>query len=79
MDAVEAVRRLGLLTRARCRETFERRFSAERMARDYLELYQRIAGARLIPFRGRESGGRRAKPESEDGTSEIGGPPPKAG
>jgi glycosyltransferase involved in cell wall biosynthesis len=38
-DAVDATRRVGELSRQRCRETFEERFTASRMARDYLELY----------------------------------------
>jgi glycosyltransferase involved in cell wall biosynthesis len=42
-QAVEAVGRVGGLSRRRCREVFERRFSAERMARDYLEIYRTLA------------------------------------
>jgi len=41
-DAVEAVRRVPLLSRARCREIFEERFTAARMARDYLDVYERL-------------------------------------
>jgi glycosyltransferase involved in cell wall biosynthesis len=40
-QAVEAVGRLANLSRRLCRETFERRFSAGRMASDYLQVYQR--------------------------------------
>jgi glycosyltransferase involved in cell wall biosynthesis len=40
--AVRAVGRLGELSRRRCREVFEKRFSARRMARDYLAIYQRL-------------------------------------
>jgi glycosyltransferase involved in cell wall biosynthesis len=40
-EAVEAVRRLPELSRQRCRDVFEQRFLAERMTRDYLELYRR--------------------------------------
>ncbi len=40
--AVAAVRRLPELTRARCRAAFERRFTAERMAREYVALYERL-------------------------------------
>jgi glycosyltransferase involved in cell wall biosynthesis len=46
-DAVEAVRRVPELSRARCREIFEQRFTAPRMARDYVDAY-----ARLIEQRG---------------------------
>jgi glycosyltransferase involved in cell wall biosynthesis len=38
-DAVAATRRVGELSRQRCREAFEERFTASRMARDYHELY----------------------------------------
>ncbi len=38
-EAVRAVGRIGELSRARVRAVFERRFTAERMARDYLDLY----------------------------------------
>jgi hypothetical protein len=40
-DAVSAVGRIGELTRAKCREEFERRFDARRMAEDYVTLYER--------------------------------------
>ena len=40
--AVAAVGRLPELRRERCREVFERRFSAGRMARDYLAIYRRL-------------------------------------
>jgi glycosyltransferase involved in cell wall biosynthesis len=41
-DAIEAVHRIPTLSRKRCREVFEERFSASRMARDYLTLYQQV-------------------------------------
>ena len=41
-SAVDAVRRVHLLNRQEVRARFEQRFSAERMARDYLKLYQKI-------------------------------------
>ena len=41
-DAVEAVRRVPELSRKRCREVFEQRFTAERMAHDYVQLYERL-------------------------------------
>lgn len=40
--AVEAVRRIHMLDRTAVRRRFEQRFSAERMARDYLALYQTL-------------------------------------
>jgi glycosyltransferase involved in cell wall biosynthesis len=44
-EAVEAVRRVDQLDRRRLRSTFETRFSAERMARDYLQVYERVVAA----------------------------------
>jgi glycosyltransferase involved in cell wall biosynthesis len=46
-QAVEAVRRLRDLSRARCREVFENRFTASRMATDYIEAYARLADSRM--------------------------------
>ena len=40
--AVAAVRRLGSIDRQACRDDAVRRFSADRMVRDYLELFERI-------------------------------------
>jgi glycosyltransferase involved in cell wall biosynthesis len=58
-QAVDATRRALTLPRALCRQTFERRFQARRMAEDYLRVYRRLvaasthtdraAGARLDP------------------------------
>jgi glycosyltransferase involved in cell wall biosynthesis len=45
-DAVDAVRRVPSLSRARCRAVFEERFTAERMAADYLRVYERQRPAR---------------------------------
>jgi glycosyltransferase involved in cell wall biosynthesis len=41
-QAVEATRSVGQLSRLRCRQAFEARFTAERMAHDYLDLYRRL-------------------------------------
>ncbi len=46
-QAVDAVRRISALSRYGVRECFERRFTADRMARDYLALYHSLAGVRL--------------------------------
>jgi glycosyltransferase involved in cell wall biosynthesis len=54
-DAVDATRRVGELSRQRCRETFEERFTASRMAHDYVELY----AAMLETGRRRASGAAR--------------------
>lgn len=45
-QAVEAARHIGALDRRACRETFERRFSARRMAEQYLAVYEALSAAR---------------------------------
>ncbi|WP_135468956.1 glycosyltransferase family 4 protein [Crenalkalicoccus roseus] len=47
--ALAALRRLDALDRAAVRRVFERRFTARRMAEDYLALYRRLAAARARP------------------------------
>lgn len=46
-QAAEAARRVGDLSRARCREVFEKRFTASRMANDYINMYTRLAHPRM--------------------------------
>jgi glycosyltransferase involved in cell wall biosynthesis len=41
-DAVKGVNRIRDLSRSRCREVFEKRFAAERMARNYVDAYKRL-------------------------------------
>lgn len=41
-DAVEAARRIPTLSRRRCREVFEQRFTATRMANEYVRVYERL-------------------------------------
>ena len=41
-EAVSAVKQLDQISRRRCREYFEAHFTAERMARDYLDVYERL-------------------------------------
>jgi glycosyltransferase involved in cell wall biosynthesis len=44
-EAVHAVSLIGRLSRIRCRERFEQRFGAERMATDYVDIYRRVISA----------------------------------
>ena len=44
-DAIEAVQKIDRLDRAMCRWSFLERFTARRMAKDYLALYQELIGA----------------------------------
>jgi glycosyltransferase involved in cell wall biosynthesis len=46
-QAVEAVHGVRDLSRARCREVFEKRFTASRMASDYIQVYARRADSRM--------------------------------
>lgn len=41
-EAIRAVARVPEVSRTRCREVFERRFSVERMASDYVAIYSRL-------------------------------------
>jgi glycosyltransferase involved in cell wall biosynthesis len=43
-SAVAAIRNVSQLSRAKIRQRFEERFTARRMARDYLEIYRNICG-----------------------------------
>ena len=45
-QAAAVVERLRSFDRLRCRRAFEQRFSARRMARDYVALYERLVGGR---------------------------------
>jgi glycosyltransferase involved in cell wall biosynthesis len=52
-DMARAVERVPLIERRRCRETFEARFMVQRMAEDYVALYEQLcavpARPRLVP------------------------------
>ena len=42
-EAVQAVAQIGRLSRTRCREVFEERFTAMRMAQEYVALYEQLS------------------------------------
>ena len=44
-EAVAATRRIAALDRRHCRQVFEHRFSAARMARDYIRVYEQLVAA----------------------------------
>jgi glycosyltransferase involved in cell wall biosynthesis len=48
-EAAEAVGRVAWLDRPTCRKVFEERFGAARMARDYLDVYRRLAHPGPVP------------------------------
>lgn len=43
-QAVAAAKEIGQIDRAQCRETFMRRFTASHMAKNYLQVYEKIIG-----------------------------------
>ncbi len=45
-DMVAAINRLPLIERRRCRDSFDERFTVERMVKDYVALYERMAVTR---------------------------------
>ena len=68
-EAVAAVRRIPDLDRAKVRAEFERRFTAERMARDYVDIYrQLLAGhgrsVRATKLNGRHEGWQAIQPSA---------------
>jgi glycosyltransferase involved in cell wall biosynthesis len=63
-EAVEAVENVPRLSRATCRRVFEERFTAERMARDYLALYKSL-------IQDKERGPRRGKRYAYDGEHPV--------
>lgn len=47
-QAISAVERAGSLRRRQCRQVFERRFSAARMAREYVSVYERSSESQRL-------------------------------
>jgi hypothetical protein len=47
-EAVRAIRLVGKLNRRQIRRTFERRFTAHRMAEDYVQLYRRLTSKAVL-------------------------------
>ena len=48
-EMTQAVAGLPLIDRSRCREVFEKRFTVERMVKDYLAIYERMVAASHRP------------------------------
>ena len=73
-EAVAAVGRVQWLDRRECRQAFEARFDAARMAEDYVAIYRRLAGKALEPAGGDSHllAPRRRADRMADGTN---GPP----
>ena len=49
-DAAAAVKRISEIQRWRCRQAFEKRFSANRMVQDYVAIYERLIGGEPEPL-----------------------------
>jgi glycosyltransferase involved in cell wall biosynthesis len=50
-EAVDAVQKVSRVSRTACRREFEERFSASRMAKDYLALYESLLAEEVAPIR----------------------------
>jgi len=48
--AVNAVKQLGKIDRKKVRKHFENNFTADRMALDYLKIYERMVSRRKAPL-----------------------------
>jgi glycosyltransferase involved in cell wall biosynthesis len=48
-EMVEVIGRITTIDRRRCRAAFDERFTADRMAHDYVALYERILDAQAVP------------------------------
>jgi glycosyltransferase involved in cell wall biosynthesis len=46
--AVDAVQQVSTMNRAACRHEFEERFTASKMARDYVKLYEKLLSAKPL-------------------------------
>jgi glycosyltransferase involved in cell wall biosynthesis len=68
-QASAAARRITSLDRAAVRTEFERRFTVERMARGYLEIYRELAAAATKPARARKVNGKYKSRHSVDGVA----------
>jgi len=59
--AVSMVKKIDEIDRAGCREVFEERFTAARMAADYVALYTQIISEETVPLEREFSGGSETK------------------
>jgi glycosyltransferase involved in cell wall biosynthesis len=66
-EAVEAIGCVAELSRARCREVFEKRFTASRMAGDYVRVYRRMVDRRMRTLNWYVESSRRALAGQRDG------------
>jgi glycosyltransferase involved in cell wall biosynthesis len=70
-EAAQAVEKLATLDRRRCREVFDSRFTARRMASDYLDIYQRIIEKDISPEIDIPAGSRAAAARTASGSASF--------
>jgi glycosyltransferase involved in cell wall biosynthesis len=75
-EMAAVVERLGEIDRQRCRASFEKRFTADRMARDYVALYEQIIEDRVATTPPKIHALRSALPFEEAVTKASNGHPP---
>jgi glycosyltransferase involved in cell wall biosynthesis len=79
-EAAGAVGRVATLSRQRCRQVFEQRFSAARMARDYLKVYRRLlAETRQGDKETRRQGDKKREPRARPPSLPVPLPPRLSG
>ncbi|MGE0469054.1 MAG: glycosyltransferase family 4 protein [Nitrospira sp.] len=73
-EMVDAVGQVSLIDRKQCRATFDERFTADRMARDYVALYERllledgaVQAAQSMAFEASNNGGFKTEPHKAFG------------
>jgi len=70
--AANAVERIGQLNRQQVRRRFEARFTAERMARDYVKVYETLSGkAPILVNRRADAAGRPPSVKDRPGTKSV--------
>jgi hypothetical protein len=67
-EAISALPRVLALDRGKVRQRFERRFSATRMAEDYVDVYRSLLSHALSPVEGQWSAGHSVPDEASDVT-----------
>ncbi|MGH9357277.1 MAG: glycosyltransferase, partial [Terriglobia bacterium] len=64
-EAVAAIERVPSLSRAKCREAFDQRFTVERMCRDYLKVYELLQAGKNLVVASRQSASAASKLAAE--------------
>jgi hypothetical protein len=78
-EAVAAVAAVRSLDRKAVRERFESRFSVERVARDYIRVYESLSAEPILLSRGGARAGAEAKPRASTARPIATQPAPRRG